>query len=104
MSEVKHAFRIMLIDIEADKIILDEFCDAVVAGIAKNPESGKVQDAGNVLVACKCGLATGIVAVAAAEEAIQKQKDKTVESFLKKGGISNVDEFMKEALGGDINE
>ena len=102
MSEAKHAFRIMLIDIDADKVLVDEFCDAVVAGIACNPEEGKKQEGGDILVACKCGLSTGVAAVAAAEEAIQKQKNKTLESFLRKGGIENVADLMKAALEGDF--
>ena len=96
------SLRVMVIDVEGDKILRDELCDAVVAGIACNPEEGKKQEGGDILVACKCGLSTGVAAVAAAEEAIQKQKNKTVESFLRKGGIENVANLMKSALEGDF--
>ena len=98
MSEAKHTFRLMLIDIDADKVLVDEFCDAVVAGTAQDPEEGKLQEDGNVIVACRCGLSAGIAVVAAAEEAIQKQKNKTVENFLRKGGIEIVEDLMKAAL------
>lgn len=101
MSEAKHAFRLMLIDINEDKILVDEFCDAVVAGTAQDPEEGKKQEDGNVIVACRCGLATGIAVVAAAEEAIQKQKAKTVASFLKKGGVENVEDLVEAVLDGE---
>lgn len=101
MSDAKHAFRLMVIDIEADKVIADEFCDAIVAGTAKSPEEGKVQPSTNVIVACRCGMSAGIAVVAAAEDAIQRQKNKTVESFLRKGGIENVEDLMKTALEGE---
>lgn len=101
MSDVKHAFRLMLIDIEADKVLVDEFCDAVVAGMAQNPEEGKVQDVGSVIVACRCGLSAGVAAVVAAEDAIRRQKNKTAESFLRKGGIENAEDLMKAVLEGE---
>lgn len=101
MSEVKHAFRLMLIDIDADKVLVDEFCNAVVAGTAQDPEEGKPQEVGNVIAACRCGMSAGIAVVAAAEEAIKKQKYKTVENFLRKGGIENVEDLMKAALEGE---
>lgn len=101
MSEVKHAFRLMIIDINEDKVLVDEFCDAVVAGTAQNPEEGKKQEDGDVLVACKCCLSTGVAAVVAAEEAVQNQKMEMVASFLEKGGVGNVEDLVKAALEGE---
>lgn len=101
MSEVKHAFRLMIIDIDEDKVVVDEFCDAVIAGAAKNPEEGKQQDSGTVIAACRCCLTAGMAAVVAAEEAVQKQKRKIVASFLEKGGVGNVEDLVKAVLEGE---
>ena len=35
MSEIKHAYRLMVIDIEKDQVVLDEFCDCIVGGVGK---------------------------------------------------------------------
>lgn len=91
----------MLIDIKEDKILVDEFCDAVVAGTAQNPEEDKLQEFGSAIGACRCGLSTVIAAAAAAEESIQKQKNKTIESFLREGGIENAADLIKAALEGE---
>jgi hypothetical protein len=101
MGEVKHAFRLMLIDINEDKVLVDEFCDAVVAGTAQNPEEGKKQEGGNIISFCRCGLSAGMAATIAAEEAIQKHKAMTLASFFEKSGIENVEDLVKAALEGE---
>lgn len=101
MSEVKHAFRLMIIDIDEDKVVVDEFCDAVIAGAAKNPEKGNQYDGGNVIVACRCGLGASVAAMASATEAVRKQKAKVVASLLEEDGIGNAQDLMKAVLEGE---
>ena len=94
MSEIKHSFRIMIIDIEKDKVVLDEFADAIVGGLAKNGSSPKNIDRSEMCI-CKSSFAAGIGAVAAAEEAIKIQKKQVIKSFMKKA----TPEMIKECFG-----
>ena len=96
MSDVKHSFRITIFDIEEDKVVVDEFCDAVVAGIAGkgcNPGLTESQE----IIACKCGLLTGTAAVAVAEKAVMTQKKQIIKSFMKKA----TSEELMECFGGE---
>lgn len=81
MSEIKHAYRLMVIDIEEDKVVIDEFCDCIVGGVGKNvEEEGKT---GSSVLVMQNGFAfTGVAAVEAAEKAVKLQKRKLVEGFL----------------------
>ena len=104
MSEKKinAAFRLMIIDIEEDKLILDEFCDAIIGGIAKEPTEGKKGLVmGNVLNAVKCGIPAGVAAVSAAEDAIEFHKKKTCKLFAEKIGLGDLDSMIDKILGGD---
>lgn len=96
MSEIKHSFRIMIIDIEEDKVVIDEFADAIVGGIAKNGSSLKNNERSEIC-ACKCSFIAGIGAVEAAEKAIMTQKRQVVKSFMEKATL----EMMKECFGGE---
>ena len=99
MSENKHAFRLMVIDIEEDKVVVDELCDAIVAGTAKSPEDGEGRGTHNVLSASKCALPIGIAAIMAAEKAVKETKIKTIETFLTKddGSIGKmISEMLEE--------
>lgn len=96
MSEIKHSFRIMVIDIEEDKVVIDEFADAIVGGIAKNVSTPKEIEKSEIC-ACKCSLIAGIGAVEAAEKAIMTQKRQVVKSFMEKA----TPEMMKECFGGE---
>lgn len=89
MSEIKHAYRLMVIDIEEDKVVIDEFCDAIVAGVATNggsPEDTK----GKELLCSKSDLFAGIAVVVAAEKAIMRQKREFVRSFMKKASPEDI--------------
>lgn len=94
MSEIKHSFRIMIIDIEGDKVVLDEFADAIVGGLAKNGSSPKNIERSEMCI-CKSSLTTGIGAVAAAEEAIKTQKKQVIKSFMEKA----TPEMIRECFG-----
>ena len=96
MSDIKHSFRIMIIDIEKDKVVIDEFADAIVGGIAKNGSSPKNIERSEVCI-CKSSLVAGIGAVEAAEKAIMTQKRQVVKSFMEKA----TPEMMKECFGGE---
>ena len=96
MSDVKHAFRLMIIDIEADKVIVDEFCDAIVAGTATKSDDGEGPGTHNVLSASKCDLHIGVAAVMAAEEAIEKTKKNTVEAVLKRAAGGDIGDMIKK--------
>lgn len=99
MSEIKHSFRIMIIDIEKDKVVLDEFADAIVGGLAKNGSSPKNIERSEMCI-CKSSFAAGVGAVAAAEEAIKTQKKQVVKSFMEKA----TPEMIKECFGGEESE
>jgi hypothetical protein len=99
MSEIKHSFRIMIIDIEKDKVVLDEFADAIVGGIAKNGSSPKNIDRSEMCI-CKSSFAAGIGAVADAEAAIHTQKKQVIKSFMEKA----TPEMIKECFGGEESE
>ena len=44
MKENHNKLRIMVIDIKEDKLILDEFCDSIVAGLSRfDADSGIAQ-------------------------------------------------------------
>ena len=96
MSKIKHAYRLMVIDIEEDKVVVDEFCDAVVAGIATNRCKPGFTD-NQEIIACKCGLLAGTAAVEAAEQAVMTQKKQIIKSFMEK---ATPEEIMK-CFGGE---
>ena len=104
MSEIKvnASYRLMIIDIEEDRIVLDEFCDAIIGGIAKESTEGKKGLVmGNVLNAVKCGIPAGVAAVSAAEDAIGLHKKMTCKLFAEKMGFGNLDSMIDKILGGD---
>lgn len=96
MSDVKHSFRITIFDIEKEKVVLDEFCDAVVAGIAKNGSKPGSVDA-KEFAACRCGISVSVGAVLAAEKVIMTHKKEVVKEFLEKA----TPEMIKECFGGE---
>lgn len=82
MSEIKHSLRIMIIDIEKDKVVLDEFADAIVGGIAKNVMPGEDGDCAEIAVVRATTI--GVMnAVTAAESIVKKQKRMLLKDFLK---------------------
>ena len=96
MSEVKHSLRLMIIDIEEDKIVVDEFCDSVIVGAAQTRETMPPQKI--EIAASKSGYIEGIFAVEAAESAIRTQKKKIIKTFMEKA----TPEEIKEVLGSDV--
>ena len=89
MSKIKHAYRLMVIENEEDKVDIDEFCDAIVAGAATNggsPEETK----GKELLASKSNFIAGIAVAAAAEKAIMRQKREFVKSFMKNASPEDI--------------
>lgn len=96
MSKIKHAYRLMVIDIEKDKVILDEFCDCIVGGVGKNvEEEGKT---GSAVVVIQNGWAlTGVAAVEAAENAVKRQKRKLVEEFFKTASPEDIAEVINKS-------
>ena len=83
MSENKtHAFRIMVIDIAEDKLVLDEFCDAIIVGISRSDGDPKINEA-KEFMAAKCHILTQSCSVKAAEKAIATAKKEVVESFMR---------------------
>lgn len=88
-NEIKHAYRLMVIDIEQDKVVIDEFCDAIVSGVATNGGSPEETN-GTELLASKSDLFAGIAVVAAAEKAIMRQKREFVKSFMKNASLKDI--------------
>jgi hypothetical protein len=88
----------MIIDIEEDKVVVDEFCDAVVVGAAQTREAMPPQPI--EIAACKSGYIEGVVAVTAAEKAIMTQKKQIIKSFMKKA----TPEEIMECFGGEDSE
>ena len=103
MSEIKHAYRLMVIDIEADNVVLDEFCDCIVGGVGKNvEEEGKT---GSAVVVIQNGWAlTGVAAVEAAENAVKLQKRKLVTEFLITASPEEIAEVIKKGREVDNDE
>lgn len=94
MSEIKHSFRIMVIDVEKDKVVLDEFADAIVGGIAKNVMPG--EDGACAEIAVTRATTIGLMnAVTAAESIVKKQKRMLLMGFLKNA----TPEEKKECFG-----
>ena len=89
MSKIEHAYRLMVIDIEEDKVVIDEFCDAIVAGVATNGGSLEKTE-GKELLASKSDVFAGISVVAAAEKAIMRQKREFVKSFMKNASPEDI--------------
>lgn len=94
MSKIKHAYRLMVIDIGEDKVVVDEFCDAIVAGVATNGGSHE-ETKGTELLASKSDLFAGIAVVAAAEKAIMRQKREFVKSFMKNASPEDIAAALK---------
>lgn len=96
MSNVNKSFRIMIIDIAEDKIVVDEFCDAIVTGIASSGDNiGETE--GSEITCVKGNVFAGIAVVAAAEKAVMTQKKQIIKSFMKK---ATPEEIMK-CFGGE---
>ena len=89
MSNVNKSFRIMIIDIAEDKVVVDEFCDAIVAGIAS---SGDVieETSCSEIVCVKGNVLAGIAVTGAAEKAIMRQKREFVRSFMKNASPEDI--------------
>ena len=103
MSETKHAYRLMVIDIEEDKVVIDEFCDCIVGGVGKKvEEEGKTGSA--VLVMQNGWALTGVAAVEAAEKAVKLQKRKLVTEFLKTASPEEIAEVIKKGREVDNDE
>lgn len=94
-NEIKHTLRIMIIDIEEDKIVVDEFCDAVIVGAAQTREAMPPQPI--EIAACKSGYIEAVFAVTAAENAIRTQKAKIIKTFMEKA----TPEEIMECFGGE---
>ena len=102
MSDVKHAFRLMIIDIDADKVVADTFCDAIVAGLASKAVDGDGSEGKgthSVLSASRCDSRIIVEAVMAAEEAVEKTKRKTVGALLKEISDGDVSKMINEIFG-----
>lgn len=95
MSEIKHSLRLMIIDIEEDKVVVDEFCDSVIAGVAQKREAMIPQKI--EIAASKSGYIEGIFAVEAAESAIRTQKTKIIKTFMENA----TPEEIKKCFGED---
>ena len=95
MSEIKHAFRLMIIDIEKDEIVRDEFAESIVAGIARN--DGKATN-GMTMVIGRATMKETIIATLSAEKAVNYAKRNTVEDFLKDKNLSELEKIIGEAL------
>lgn len=89
MSNVNKSFRIMIIDIAEDKVVVDEFCDAIVAGIASSGGTIKETEVSEI-VCVKGNLLAGIAVTAAAEKAIMRQKREFVRSFMKNASPEDI--------------
>ena len=98
-NKVNAAYRLMVIDIEEDKIILDEFCDVFLGAYAKNSEGGKrVVDAkGTSLV--KSSYYGVAAACMAAEKIIEKNKKRIVKEILSDAGAGDIENVIDNVLG-----
>lgn len=100
MSEIKHAYRLMVIDIEEDKVVIDEFCDAIVAGVARENKEFEESEC-NSITCCRVeNVAVVAASVDAAEKAIKKQKGNIIEDISKIG----VPKIIKKIFGIESGE
>lgn len=95
MSETKHAFRVMIIDIEKDEIVRDEFAESIVAGISRDDGEGTN---GMTLVIGRATTKETIVATLSAEKAVSYAKKSVVDNFLKDKDLSELEKILGEAL------
>jgi hypothetical protein len=79
----------MIIDIAEDKIVVDEFCDAIVAGIASSGDNIEKTE-GSEIGCVKGNILAGIAVVGAAEKAIERQKREFVRNFMKKASPEDI--------------
>ena len=94
MSNVNKSFRIMIIDIAKDKVVVDEFCDAIVAGIASSADNIGETECSEI--ACvKGNILAGISVVTAAEKAIMRLKREFVRSFMKNASPEDIAAALK---------
>lgn len=106
------SLRVMVIDVEGDKILRDELCDAIVAGLARDGDRGK----GEKVSGCSFGISKGsvgtmVASCMSADQAVEKAKESCVKKFIEtavQGGLSdldNLDEMLGKvidsALGGE---
>ena len=100
MSEIKHAYRLMVIDIEEDKLVIDEFFDAIVAGVARENKEFEKSEC-NSIACCRVeNIAVVAASVDAAEKAIEKQKGNIIEDISKIG----VPKIIKKIFGIESGE
>ena len=99
MSKENPSFRIMIIDLAEDKVVVDQFADAIVCGIGRNGDK-KNEIEGSELLACKCNFVAGVGAVNAAEKAIRRQKMEIIKNFMNNA----TPEMMAECFGTEEGE
>lgn len=104
------SLRVMVIDVEGDKILRDELCDAIVAGLARDGDCGKGE---KKVSGCSFAIANGSVGASvascmSAEQAVEKVKESCVKKFIKtavQGGLSdldNLDEMLDKVIDSDL--
>ena len=110
------SLRVMVIDVEGDKILRDELCDAIVAGLARDGDCGKGEKkvSGCSFSNRNGSVGASLVSCMAAEQTIEKVKERCAEKLVKaaaQGGLSdldNLDEMLDKvvdsALGGEDSD
>ena len=102
MEKNHNKLRIMVIDIKEDKLILDEFCDSIVAGLSRfDADSGIAQ---KKLGALKGDLASAIAAITGAEGAADQAKRELVNKVMEQYRGGDIDEYLEKLLKGELNE
>ena len=102
MKEHHNKLRIMVIDIEEDKLIVDEFCDSIVVGLGRSDVNGDIS--GKKLVILKGGIHSAVAAIAEAEGSAGKAKSKLVGRVMEQYRGGDIDEYLEKLLKGDLNE
>ena len=102
MEENHNKLRIMVIDIEEDKLIVDEFCDSIVVGLGRSDANGDIS--GKKLGILKGGIYSAVAAINSAEGAADKTKSKLVGRVMEQYRGGDIDEYLEKLLKGELNE
>ena len=107
MRESDCTFRVMVIELENDDIVLDRFCDAVVLGMSRKGCDGDGTDGNgsrDLFSATNGDYKVAMMACVATDEALKDAKINTINKFFKHCGIKEDIKTFLDSLVEDEDE